>query len=76
MSFFSHSSFLPSDDKVIAMADAQDRASFNLLAHMVKEEPMEGMNATDSSAITMPTAASFLSLLDISKDEEDMDMDR
>ena len=59
----------------MTLANAQDRASFNLMAHMVKEEPMEGTGGTESGDITMPSVNSFLSLMDTSKDE-DMDMDR
>ena len=60
------------------MANAQERASFNLMAHMVKEEPMEVTAPAEGGGggdITMPSASSFLSLMDSSKDE-DMEMDR
>ena len=61
---------------MISLANAQDRANFNLLAHMVKEEPMEtGVAAPESGALSMPSTASFSSLFDITKDEE-MDIER
>ena len=62
--------------QVISLANAQDRANFNVLAHMVKEEPMESGNVPpESTGLSMPSTASFASLLDITKDEE-MDIER